>query len=101
MVYRYRVDCWVYPKSGFELAEQNSFMFKFKKLVREFCSGNLPFQKAIDNFGNSFEGMVLQSFIIESDKLYEENEEEVLAEIKKKIPEAIVVSHTMLKLVKA
>jgi DNA-binding HxlR family transcriptional regulator len=76
-------------------------MVKFKKLVREMFSNNQPFQKAIDSFGSKYEGMVLQSIIIESDKLYEESEEEVITEIRKKIPEAIIISHTMLKLTKA
>ena len=101
MLYRYRVDCWVNPKSGFELAEQNTFMFKFKKLIGELFSNNPPFQKAISSFSKNYEGMVLQSLIIESDKLYEENEEEIVAEVKKKYLEAIIVSHTILKLVKA
>ena len=98
MIYRYRVDCWVYPKSGFELAEQNGFMSKFKRLIGDLFSNNPSVQEAVESFGNKYEGMVLQSLIIESDKSYEENEDEITAAIKKKIPGAIIVSHTMLKL---
>lgn len=100
MVYRYRIDCWVNPKSGFELAEQNTFMSKFKKLVRDLFANNPPFQEAIDKFGAKYEGMVLQSLIIETDKTYEESEKEIIKEIKRKIPEAIIISHTILKLIK-
>lgn len=100
MVYRYRIDCWVNPKSGFELAEQNSFMVKFKSLVKDLFSNNPPFQEAVDKFGKNYEGMVLQSLTVETDKPYEEAEEEIITEIKKKLPEAIIVSHTILKLIK-
>jgi hypothetical protein len=100
MIYRYRIDCWVNPKSGFELAEQNTFMLKFKKLIRDLFSNNPPFQEAIDKFGNKYDGMVLQSLIVETDKIYEDSEEEIIAEIKKKMPEAIIISHTILKLIK-
>ena len=96
MLYRYRIDCWVYPKSGFELAEQNGFMDKFKKLVGDLFSNNTSVQDAVDNFGNKYEGMILQSLIIESDKNYEDNEDEIITEIRKRIPEAIIASHTIL-----
>ena len=75
-------------------------MVKFKKLVKDLFSNNPPFQEAIDKFGNKYEGMVLQSLIIETDKTYEESEEEIIEEIKKKLPEAIIISHTILKLIK-
>jgi len=100
MLYRYRVDCWVNPKSGFELAEQNTFMARFKKVIGDLFSNNPPFQTAIDSFGKRYDGMVLQSFIIESDKMYEDNEEEIVTEIRKKVPEAIIISNTILKLIK-
>lgn len=40
--------------------------------------------------------MILQSLIIESDKNYEDNEDEIITEIRKRIPEAIIASHTIL-----
>ena len=101
MLFTYRVDCWINPKSGFELAKQNKFLTRFKKVVRALFSENQPFQKALDSFGKSYEGMVLESLIIETDQIFENNEEEIVAEIKKKHPEAIIISHTIMKLVKA
>ena len=101
MLFTYRVDCWVPPKSGFKLAEQNRFLREFKKAIKALLSDNEPFQNALENFGKNHEGMILESVIIESDKMYEDNEEEIILEIKKKHPGAIVVSHCILKLVKA
>jgi hypothetical protein len=101
MLYTYRVDCWVNPKSGFELAKQNKFMARFKKVVRLLLSENQLFQKALDNFGRSYEGMVLESVMVETDKMYEDNQQEIEVEIRKKYPEAIIISHTIMKLAKA
>ena len=100
MLYTYRVDCWVNPKSGFELAKQNKFLARFKKVVRALFSENQPFQSALDKFGKNYEGMVLESLIIETDQMYEDLESEIVAEIKNKHPEAIIISHTIMKLEK-
>ena len=101
MIYTYRVDCWVSPKSGFDLAEKNKFLKKFKNALRDMLSENIPFQRALENFGKKYEGMVLESVIVETDKIYEDNEEEILSEIKKRYPGAVACSHTILKLVKS
>jgi hypothetical protein len=100
MLFTYRVDCWVPPKSGFDLAEQNHFMREFKKAIKTLLSKNKPFQSALENFGKNHAGMVLESVIIESDKMYEDNEEEIISEIKKKYRGAIIISHCILKLTK-
>jgi hypothetical protein len=97
MLYTYRVDCWVNPKSGFELAKQNKYLARFKKVIRALFSENQPFQKALDSFGKNYEGMVLESLIIETDQLYEDSQVEIESEIKRKYPEAIIISHTILK----
>lgn len=100
MTYTYRVDCWVNPKSGFELAKQNKFLDRFKKVIRALFSENKSFQSALDTFGKSYEGMVLESLIIETDQIYEDNQQEIESEIKKKYPEATIISHTIMKLAK-
>ena len=100
MFYTYRVDCWVNPKSGLDLAEQNKFLMKFKKALSTLLTDNKPFQRALCNFGKNHEGMVLESLIVETDKLYEDNEEEITKSVKEKYPEAILSSHTILKLEK-
>ncbi len=100
MIYTYRIDCWVTPKSGFDLAKQNKFYDKFKSIIKALFSENPAFQIALDNFHNNHDGMVLDSFIIETDQLYEDNEKEILAKIEEEHPGAIMISHNIVKLTK-
>jgi hypothetical protein len=100
-MYTYRVDCWVNPKSGLDLSEQNRFLIKFKKMMSSLLPENNQFQKALDNFAADIEGMVLESIIVESDVVYEKNEKEIINAIRRKRPEAVIASHTKLKLEKA
>jgi hypothetical protein len=100
MLYTYRIDCWVPPKSGFDLARQNKFFDKFKSVIKALFSDNQSFQIALDTFGQNHEGMVLDSFIIETDKLYEDNKTEILSKIEEEHPGAIVISCKIVDLTK-
>lgn len=99
MIYRYRVDCWINPRSGFDLAEFSSITKKIKKALSVLFSGSSIPERAINAFSKNHEGMVLESLIIDSDKPFKENIEEIKDKIQKRFPGSEVISYEMIEAV--
>lgn len=99
MMYRYRVDCWIPPKSGFDLADFHKATKKIKTALKVLFGEGTNTDRALDAFNKGHEGMVLESLVIESDKRFEDNLDEIKDGIEKRFPGAIIVSHQMLEAV--
>jgi hypothetical protein len=90
-MYYYRVECWVAPKSGFDLVEKNK-AFRFiesiaEKLVDDAKEKILAY---LEGFKGHTNGMVLKTFNLESDSKVRDPEKELMAEIRKNSPEAVL-----------
>lgn len=96
MIYKYYVDCWVNPKSGFDLAEFSKATKKIKKIVGKLFNFHQP-EKIIDKFRSGHENMVIERLVIMSDKPYEDNIEEINEKIQKQFPGAEIISYQELK----
>jgi len=97
MLFTYRVDCWVRPRSGFDLAKKNSSLSFIKKFATTFEGPfNNTFKDLISSFEKVSEGYVIKSLKLESDSLVTSLEKELLPEIQKEYPEAKIISWSML-----
>lgn len=101
MIYRYRVDCWVPPRSGFDLAEFHNATERIKKALKVLFGKETATERAVDVFNSGHEGMVLESLVVESDKPFKENEKEIKQSIQKRFPEAEIISHQIIDAVPA
>lgn len=101
MLYRYRVDCWVPPRSGFDLAEFHEATRRIKQALKVLFGLGTATEHAVNAFSSGHEGMVLESLVIESDKPFKENEKEIKQGIQKRFPGAEIVSHQMIDAVPA
>lgn len=102
MLYQYQVSCWVHPQSGFELSDFHRVSSQVTKALKVLFSGEGKedsVEKAINETKNKHKGMVLIPLVIDSDKPYEDNVEEIEEGIKEKYPDAIIESHQLLDVV--
>lgn len=99
MLYRYRVDCWIPPRSGFDLAEFHDATRRIKHALKILFGRGVATERAVEAFSSGHSGMVLESLIIESDKPFEKNVEEIEQGIQKRFPGAEIVSHQILEAV--
>jgi len=88
-MYYYKVDCWIPPRSGFDLARKNK-AFHFFESVANKLSGDKAEKilSYINEFKKQSEGLVLKTFMMESDKQVFDPEKEFMGEVKKEYPEA-------------
>jgi hypothetical protein len=101
MLYRYRVDCWVPPRSGFDLAEFHDATRRIKQALKILFGRGTATERAVDAFSSGHEGMILESLVIESDKPFKDNETEIKQGIQKRFPGAEIISHQMIDAVPA
>lgn len=94
-LYRYRVDVWIRPISGFELAKFHAAAKEIRNLFSTHKDFN-SLEKA-DKFYKNHKGMILEFLIIETDKPYHENEKEIETAIKERFPGAEIIAHYRLK----
>jgi hypothetical protein len=88
-VYYYKVDCWVPPRSGFDLIQKNQardFIFSIADRMSE--RNGKRIKQYLNRFEEESKGFVLKTFTLESDKFVTDPEKEFLGEINKKYPEA-------------
>ena len=99
MIYRYRVDCWVPPKSGFDLADFHVATKRIQEALKVLFGQNDRVMAALKNFSKGHEGYIVESLVIESDKPYEDNIEEIKEGIQERFPGAEIISHQILEAV--
>jgi hypothetical protein len=92
-MYAYKVDCWVRPRSGFDLAKKTqSFQTMKKEASKIHSSFKIIMGKMIEAFEDMGDGCVIKSFMIETDSIINDAGKEILHEIKKEYPEAKLIS---------
>lgn len=87
-MHNYLVQCWIRPRSGFDITQKNKVLREFRERLREAFPGDEKVSKALDKFERNHEGMILEPFMIESDAPVKNPEKEILPEIRKDYPEA-------------
>ena len=92
MPYKYLVQCWIHPRSGFDVAKKSRIMELFRSIMKETFSDDARVDTTIEKFNRTHEGLVLEPFIVESDIKINDPEKEILPEIQKTHPEATVFS---------
>jgi hypothetical protein len=97
MQYRYLVKCWVRPQSGFDLARKNKIMNLFKSFLSEAFSERESIDKAVEEFEKEHDGMVIEPLVIETDSAITDAEVQILPEIQKAYPDAVLLSVERIK----
>jgi len=92
MIHKYLVQCWIAPKSGFDIVKKNRIMEFFRSVAYEVLSGEKHAEESIKSFEESHEGMILEPLIVESDVEIIGVQKELLPEIRKTYPGAIIFS---------
>lgn len=92
MPFKYFVQCWIRPHSGMDLARKNRIVNILKEAVCETFPDNNIVEKAVEKFEQAHDGLVPEPFIIETDKEISDAETEIMPEIRKEYPEAILLS---------
>ena len=92
MPIKYLVQCWITPRTGFDLAKKNRIMSLFKSIMEETFPEDVNVEDAMRKFSESHDGLILEPLVIESDTEIVDPKKEVLPEIQKKYPEAVIFS---------
>jgi hypothetical protein len=92
MKHQYMVYCWIYPKSGFDLAQKNKIMEVFKMAMSANFSDDAKMTEEVEKFSNEFKEYILEPIVIESDTEVTDPEKEIMPEIRKEHPEAKLLS---------
>jgi len=87
-MYRYSVLCWIAPKSGHQVINRNKLMERFREELANKYPNNEDIEKAVDRFDLNNDGMVLKSFVLDSDAEITDCATELMPEIFKEHPEA-------------
>jgi hypothetical protein len=95
MPFKYIVQCWITPRSGFDLAKKGRIAQLFRSVMRDTFSDDKKVETAINNFEKTHEGLVLESLTVETDTEIIDPDSEILPEIRKKYPEAVIFSCKM------
>lgn len=70
-MYQYRIDCWVPPKSGFDLAKKAQFVSTIQSIFESMEADSPEQVEELRNTFNKFleegEGCVLDTIVIETD----------------------------------
>lgn len=99
MVYKYRIDCWIPPRSGYEVISYNNTTKKIKSALKVIFGQSFNVDKAVDAFNKNLEGLIPECLIVESDKPFNSNQNEIDTEIQKRYPGAVIVAHHILEAV--
>lgn len=92
MVYKYLVQCWITPRTGFDLAKKSHIMQLFKSIMEETFPDDVKVEDAVKRFAESHDGLILEPLVIESDTEVIDFQKEILPEIQKTYPEATIFS---------
>lgn len=92
MPFKYLVQCWITPRSGFDIIKKNRIMEFFRAVVSEALSDESRVAESIKKFEESHEGLILEPLIIESDMEIVGVQRELLPEIRKTYPGAVIFS---------
>lgn len=93
----YLVDCWIQPRSGFDVREHNLMLSFFRDLFSSFDAENgTDMSDVIDVLDKKYEGMVIHTFTIESNEKSLDLERDLLPQIRKEHPEAELITCTCL-----
>lgn len=95
-MYRYKVDCWINPESRHVLIERDRVLKIMQKAAKKVYPDSHNIHKAIEQFDEAYENMVLESFLIESDSEIGDCEKDIVPEIRKIHPEARFASFSPL-----
>lgn len=90
--HQYMVYCWIYPKSGFDLAQKNKIMEVFKMAMSAHFSDDAKMTEEVEKFSREFDEYILDPIVIESDTEVVDPEKEIMPEIRKDHPEAKLLS---------
>lgn len=96
-MYYYKVDCWIPPRSGYDLMKKNKAL-QFIESIADTLSDKKKekFKELLKNFEDQSDGMIIKTFILESDKPVIAPKNEFLKEIKKECPQAKLSSWELL-----
>jgi hypothetical protein len=92
MKYKYLVQCWITPRSGFDIVKKNRITELFRSIIADTFSDDKHAEESVKNFERSHEGLVLEPLVVESDTVIVDAEKEILPEIQKTYPGAIIFS---------
>ena len=97
-MYQYRIDCWVPPKSGWDLLKKNEFIktveSTFESMEEDQPEKTEEIKQLFNKFIEEGEGYVLDTIIIESDtpiQSINECEQKIMPLIRQKNPYAKLV----------
>ena len=96
MTHKYLVQCWITPRSGFDIVKKNRVLEFFRSVVSEALSDEYRAEESIRNFEESHEGLILEPIIVESDTEVMNAQKEILPEIQKVYPGAVIFSCTLI-----
>jgi len=92
MSFKYYVECWIYPKSGYDIIRKNKIITLFKEVLLqvmpEETKKEINIDDLIEKFCEKHNEMVLEPLVLESDTDVLDPEKELMPEIWKKYPEA-------------
>ena len=92
---KYLVDCWIRPRSGFDLREHNMMLSFVRDMFSSFDSENgTDLSEKMEVVDKQHEGMVIHTFTVDLDKKIIDYEKDVLAEIRKNYHEAELITCT-------
>ena len=92
----FAVVCWIRPSSGFDVINMNSIKEKFNKVVEEDLLNEESHRVILDkvqDYFEKYEGLVVQTLVIESDEHLKEPKGRFTGEIRKKYPEAEIITY--------
>jgi len=88
-MYYYKVDCWIPPRSGFDIAKKNQ-AFSFIESIAEKLNEEKgeTIKSYVEEFKEQSKGLVLKTFTLESDDFVLDPEKEFMNEVRKESPDA-------------
>lgn len=93
----YLVDCWIRPRSGFDLREHNLMLSFIRDMFTSFDSENgTDLSEMVDTLDMKHDGMVIHTFTVEANEKHIDIEKDLLPQIRKDYPEAELITCTCL-----
>ena len=93
MPFKYLVQCWVRPRSGFELARKNRVIKIIKEAMTDTFKESELIEKLVKQFEETHDGLIPEPFFAETDSEVTDPEREIMPEIWKDYPEAIFIKY--------
>ena len=84
----FMVQCWVYPKSGMELAEKQKTMTELKAFLGHVFKDEHALEDGLQAFQKEVDGYVLHPFFMKSYDSIQDPEVEFMPKIRTSAPEA-------------